>query len=84
MTRETERELNKLVDRIRNYPPGFTFIVRYSDVPTRAKYNGLKWVLNKAMELGLIESISTGLSFESMRGETWEFANDETFKRKEN
>ena len=81
MTKETRRELEKCVDKIRNYPKGYEFTINYSSLPTRAKYNAMRWVLDKAEELGLITCISIGLSFESMRGETWCNASEETFRR---
>lgn len=38
-------------------------------------------VLGEAKQLGLINSVAIGLSFESMRGETNCYANEETFRR---
>ena len=81
MTKETERELLKLVDRIRNYPKGFEFTVNYASIPTKPKLNGMRWVLKEAENQGLIESISMGMSFEDLRGESGLFCSEETFVR---
>lgn len=80
MTKETRRELDKCVDKIRNYPKGFEFTINYSVMP-RAKYNAMKIVLDEAKQLGLIDSVAFGLSFESMLGETNCYENEETFRR---
>lgn len=81
MTEETRKELLKLVDRIRKYPKGFEFTVNYAAIPTKAKRNGMNWVLKEARDQGLIESISMGMSFEDFRGESGLFCSEETFKR---
>lgn len=81
MTKETEAELMRLVDRIRNYKHGFEFTVNYASVPTKAQLNGLNWVLNKAKEIGLITSIAIGHTLEDLRGESGLFCSEETFRR---
>ena len=81
MTYETEMELMKTVDKIRNYKKGFRFTIDYTKIPTNAKINGLKWVLNKAEDNGLIRCISIGHSFEDLRGESGLFASEETYER---
>lgn len=81
MTKEMRQEFDKLIEMIRKYPKGYEFTINYSSIPTRAKYNGMRFLLDEAEKLGLIECISIGLSFESMRGETWCNANEATFRR---
>lgn len=80
MTKETRRELDKCVEKIRKFPKGTEFTINYSAMP-KAKYNAMSIVLDEAKQLGLIDSVEIGLSFESMRGETNCYANEETFRR---
>lgn len=80
MTKETRRELDKCVEKIRRYPKGFEFTINYSVLP-REKYNAMRFVLDVAEMFGLIKSVSIGLSLESMTGKTNCYANEETFRR---
>lgn len=80
LSEETRRELDKCVDKIRRFPKGFEFTINYSAM-SKAKYNAMRIVLDKAMKLDLITSVAIGLSFESMLGETNCYANEETFRR---
>lgn len=48
---------------------------------TKGQYNGMRWVIRKANELGLIDLVSTGISLEDLRGESGRFCSEETWKR---
>lgn len=82
MTNEQEKEVEKAINKIKSYPKGFEFKIVYSSLPTKAKENGMKYVLNKAVKMGLIECIATGLTLEDIRGESGRPFNDETYRRK--
>lgn len=81
MDKKTQVELEKALNKIKDYPQGFEFTIKYSTIPTKAKENALRWVLDKAIELGYIESISIGLSLADIRGESGRFCNEESFRR---
>ena len=81
MDTRTKDELNKCIEKIRNYPKGFEFTINYAQIPTKAKENGMHWVLDKAKENGLIESIAIGHSMEDLTGESGRFCTEETFRR---
>lgn len=80
-TKKEEKEIEKAINKIKNYPKGFEFTIKYSSIPTKAQENGMKYVLDKAIKMGLIESISIGLSLRDIRGESGRPYNDETFRR---
>lgn len=80
-TEREEKEIEKAINKIKNYPKGFEFTINYSAIPTKAKENGMKYILNKAKEMGLIECIATGLTFEDITGESGRPFNEETFRR---
>ena len=66
-------EYAKCINKIENYKKGFCFTINFSNIPTR-KANALKVVLQDCCDMGLIESISIGLSL------TGDFV-DETYRR---
>lgn len=47
------------MEKIKNYRPGFEFTILWNPIP-RAKANGLRFILQDAMDAGLIKSISDG------------------------
>ena len=72
-------EFREMMDKIRSYKPGFTFTVRYIDIP-HAEANGLKIVLKMACEKGLLKSIEKGYGM----NEKWQIELfEETFERTE-
>ncbi len=81
MNRETERQLLQLIDRIRGYKKGFEFTINFSQIPTKAQENGMKWVLKKAEDEGLIEIKTIGLSLEDIQGKSGRFCTEETYVR---
>ena len=81
MTKDEEKEIEKAINKIKDYKKGFEFTINYSSIPTKAKENGLKYVLNKAVKMGLIECIGTGYTFEDITGESGRPFNEETYRR---
>ena len=55
------KEYQDMMNRIQSYPQGFTFTLRYVDIP-KAKGNALRIITHDAIKQGLLESISIGLS----------------------
>lgn len=80
MKKEIETELMKHVETIRSYKKGFEFTLPYYQM-TKGQINAVNWVTKKAKDLGLIESISVGISLEDARGESGRFCSEETFRR---
>lgn len=81
MTKEEEKEVEKAINKIKGYTKGFEFTINYSSIPTKAKENGLKYVLNKAVKMGLIECIGTGYTLEDLRSESGRPYNEEIYRR---
>jgi hypothetical protein len=81
LKKNEEKEIEKAIDKIKNYPKGFEFTINYSSISTKAKENGLKYVLKKAKDMGLIECIATGLTIEDITGKSGRPFNEETFRR---
>lgn len=81
LSKDEEKEVEKAINKIKNYPKGFEFTIKYSSIPTKAKENGLKYVLNKAKNMGLIECIATGLTIEDITGKSGRPFNEETYRR---
>ena len=80
MSKETEKELMKVVDKIKRYKKGTTFTIPYYQM-TIPQLNGMRWVVNKAEDLGLIKSVAISHSLADLRGESGRFCSEETFKR---
>lgn len=76
-----DEEVMKAINKIKGYPKGFEFTINYSSIPTKAKENGMRYILRKAKEMGLIECIGTGLSLADITGESGRINNEETFRR---
>lgn len=49
-------EYAKCFKKIRSYPKGFDFLIKWKDIP-RAKANALRIVMDDAIEQGLLESL---------------------------
>ena len=75
------KEIEKALEKIKNYPTGFKFTINYASLPTKAKENGMRYVLVKAEELGYIKSVSISHSLTDLRGESGRFCTEETFLR---
>lgn len=76
MTREEFRkseEYKTYMDKIKKYKKGFKFTLHYSEIP-KAKVNALNVLTNDCIELGILESISTGIGLDLE-------VKDETFRR---
>lgn len=72
--RET-KDYEKTMNKIKNYPKGFVFKMRYSDLNiSKPMMNGLKLILNDAVSNGLLESLEIGYA---VNGDLCE----ETFRR---
>lgn len=55
-------EYTKCMDRIKSYHPGFTFTMDYTQIPTRAKQNGMRAILRDAIKLGYLECTQSQIS----------------------
>ena len=80
MTKETEKELMKCINKISNYKKGFEFTIPYYKM-TDNQIKGMNWVTKNAEELGLIKCISIGHSLADLRGESGRFCSEKTFVR---
>lgn len=76
-----DEEVMKAINKIKSYPKGFEFTIKYSSLPTKAKENGMRYILKKASDMGLIENIATGLSLADITGESGRINNEETYRR---
>lgn len=54
------KEYRELIDKIKGYPIGFTFTLKYAEIPKK-KGNALKIITSDCIEMGILESISIGL-----------------------
>ena len=54
------KEYREMIDKIKGYPIGFTFTLKYAEIPKK-KGNALKVITSDCIELGILESISIGL-----------------------
>ena len=81
MNESQQKELDKCIDKIRNYHKGFEFTIHFSEM-TKPQENAMRLILKKAEAEGLIESIAIGHSLEDLRGESGRFNCEETFRRK--
>lgn len=66
-------EYFKALDKIRKYSKGFRFTLFYSDIP-RAKANALEILMHDCIKMGLVESVSIGISLQGDKA-------DETFRK---
>lgn len=66
MTREEFRKSKvyfEMIEKVKGYSKGFTFTIHYADIP-KPKANALEIVLKDCIKMGVLESISIGLSIE--------------------
>lgn len=74
------KEYKEMIEKIKSYPIGFTFTLKYGEIPEK-KGNALKVVTRNCIDMGILESISIGLDIQgnfveeqykriSMRGTT--------------
>lgn len=55
------KEYAEAMQKIKNYPKGFTFSLKYGEIP-KAKGNALKILTEDCIGNGILESISIGLN----------------------
>lgn len=55
------KEYKESMEKIKNYPKGFTFSLKYGEIP-KAKGNALRILTEDAIKNGILESISIGLN----------------------
>lgn len=54
------KEYREMIDRIKSYPIGFKFTLKYAEIP-KAKGNALEIITRDCIDMGILESISIGL-----------------------
>lgn len=57
------KEYTEMMDKIRSYTKGFTFTLHYGEIP-KAKGNALRIITEDAIDKGILESISIGLTLQ--------------------
>ena len=57
------KEYREMIDKIKGYPKGFTFTLKYSEIPKK-KGNAMKVITSDCIEIGILESISIGLGIQ--------------------
>ncbi len=60
------KDYKEAVERIKGYKKGFEFSVPYYKIPTIAKKNGMRFILNDMICDGIIECIAIDESFDSL------------------
>jgi hypothetical protein len=76
-----QNELDKSIEKVSKYPKGFEFTINYTQLPSKAKENGMRLLMDKLCELGYLESIAIGHSLKDLRGESGRWCTEETFRR---
>lgn len=74
------KEYAELMEKIKKYSPGFIFTIHYGAVRkvSKAKETGLRTLLEDAIRMGYLESISIGYTLDGMiEGQI----NEETYER---
>lgn len=57
------KEYSDMVDRIKGYPIGFKFSLKYGIIPKK-KGNALRVITKDCIDMGILESISIGLDIQ--------------------
>lgn len=57
------KEYRDMIDRIKGYPIGFTFTLKYAEIP-KGKANALRIITKDCIDMGILESISIGLDIQ--------------------
>ena len=55
------KEYAECMEKIKNYPKGFTFSLKYGEIP-KAKGNALRILTEDCIDKGILETISFGLN----------------------
>ena len=66
MTKEefkNSKEYTEMMDKIKGYTKGFTFTLKYAEIP-KAKAKALEIVTNDCIKSGILESIEIGLDIQ--------------------
>ena len=67
------KEYEEAIGKIKAYPIGFTFTLKYEEIPA-GKCNALRIITKDCIDIGILESISIGLDIQGN-------ITDETYKR---
>ena len=57
------KEYKEAIEKIKDYPIGFTFTLKYGEIPKK-KGNALKIVTRECIDMGILESVSIGLDIQ--------------------
>lgn len=57
------KEYTEAIEKIKSYPIGFTFTLKYGEIPKK-KGNALKIITRDCIDMGILESISIGLDIQ--------------------
>ena len=55
------KEYTECMEKIKNYPKGFTFSLKYGQIP-KAKGNALRIITEDCIKQGILETVSFGLN----------------------
>lgn len=57
------KEYKEAIEKIKSYPIGFTFTLKYGEIP-KEKGNALNIITRDCIDMGVLESISIGLDIQ--------------------
>lgn len=60
---QKSKEYREMIEKIKGYPIGFTFTLKYAEIPKK-KGNALKVITSDCIEMCILESISIGLDIQ--------------------